>query len=163
MVLTAERCSSFMLSLAPRAQEFSNAESMVSTCSHLVPEESVERLELSTPEVRWQWYRAQSSFAPDLGRFPLSLPGVAGSPSVFVENSQSVSQLPGQPVASLPVLVPQLVDKMSVSKSSQQIVDKPVPKVVKKKRAVTLMRFLLRLSRFTVLFLFRTRLLTRLL
>ena len=45
-------------SLAPRAQELSNVESMVSTCSHLVPEESVEQLELSTPEVRWQWCRA---------------------------------------------------------------------------------------------------------
>ena len=76
--------------LAPCAQEMSNVESMVSACSHLVLEESVEQLELSTPEVRWQWYRAQSSHAPDLGRFPVSLPGVAGSPSVLVENSRSV-------------------------------------------------------------------------
>ena len=58
-------------SLAPCAQKLSNVESMVSTSSQLVPEVSVEQLELSTPEVRWQWYRAQSSFAPDLGRcFP---------------------------------------------------------------------------------------------
>ena len=74
-------------------------ESMVCTSFNLVPE-SVEQLELGTPEVRSQWYRAQSSFAPDLGRFPVSLPGVAGSPSVLVENSLSVSQLLGQPVIS---------------------------------------------------------------
>ena len=69
----------------------------------------------------------------------MSLPGVAGSPSVLVGNSQSVSQLPGQPVASLSVPVPQLVEKMGkkpitpVSKSSHNL----VPKVVQKKRAVT--------------------------
>ena len=125
-------------SLAPRAQELSNVESMVSTSSHLVPE-SVEQLELGTPEVRSQWYRAQSSFAPDLGRFPVSLPGVAGSPSVLVENSLSVSQLLGQPVMSSLFHVPQLGKKPipSVSKSSQQIVDNPAPKVVRKKRVVT--------------------------
>ena len=101
MVLTAERCNSFWLSLLLLcAQELSNVESMVSTSSHLVPEVSAEQLDLSTPEVRWQWYRAQSSLAPDLGGFPVSLPGVAGSASVLMENSQSVSQLPGQPVVS---------------------------------------------------------------
>ena len=53
-------------------------ESMVSACSHLVLEESVEQNELSTPEVRQQAYRAESSHAPDLGRwFLVSLPGVA--------------------------------------------------------------------------------------
>ena len=97
-------------SLAPRAQELSNVESMVSTSSHLVPE-SIEQLELGTPEVRSQWYRAQSSFAPDLGWFPVSLPGVAGSPSVLVENSLSVSQLLGQPVMSSLFPVPQLGKK----------------------------------------------------
>ena len=78
-------------------------ESMVSTSSQLVPEESVEHFELSTPEVRWQWYRAHPSVAPDLGRFPVALPGVAGSASVLV------------PVGKKPTA--------SVSKSSQQIVD----------------------------------------
>ena len=82
-------------SLAPCAQELSNVESMVSTSSQLVPEESVEQLELSTPEVRWQWWcRPHPSVAPDLGRFPVALPGVAGSASMSVENLQSVSQLP---------------------------------------------------------------------
>ena len=60
-------------------------ESMVSTSSQLVPEESVGQLGLSTREVRWQWYRAHPSVAPDLGRCPVALPGVAGSASVSVE------------------------------------------------------------------------------
>ena len=120
-------------SLAPRAQELSNVESMVSTSAQFVPEESVEQRELSTSEVRWQWYRAHPSVAPDLSRF---LPGVAGSASASVENLQSVSQLPGLPVVSLPV--PEGKKPIaSVSKSSQQIVDSPAPKVVKKKREVT--------------------------
>ena len=137
MVLTAETLQ-FLLaqSLAPGAQELSNVESMVNTSSQLVPEESVELLELSTPEVRWQWYRAHPSVAPELDRFPVALPGVAGSVSVSVENLQSVSQLPGQPVVSLPVPVGKK-PITSVTKSSQQTVDTPVPKVVKKKREVT--------------------------
>ena len=118
-------------SLAPRAQELSNVESVVSTSSQFVPEESVEQRELSTPEVRWQWYRAHPSGAPNLCRFPVALPGVAGSASLSVDNLQSVSQLLGQPVVSLPV--PEGKKPIaSVSKSSQQIVDSPAPKVVKK-------------------------------
>ena len=123
-------------SLAPGSQDLSNVESMVNTSSQLVPEESVEQLELSTPDVRWHWYRAHRSVAPELDRFPMALPGVAGSVSVSVENSQSVSQLPGQPVVSLPVPVGNK-PITSVSKSSQQTVDTPVPKVAKKKREVT--------------------------
>ena len=106
-------------------------ESMVNTSSQLVPEDSVEQLELSTPEVRWQWYRAHPSVAPVLDRFPVALLGVAR-----LENSQSVSQLPGQPVVSLPVPVGKK-PTTSVPKSSQQTVDTPVPKVVKKEREVT--------------------------
>ena len=53
MVLTAERSNSFRLSfLLLCAHEMNNVESMVSACSHLVLEESVDQLELSTPEVR---------------------------------------------------------------------------------------------------------------
>ena len=49
---------------------------------------------------------------------------------------QSVSQLPGQPVVSLPV--PEGKKPIaSFSKSSEQIVDSPATKVVKKKREVT--------------------------
>ena len=110
-------------------------DSMVSTSSHLVPEVSVEQLELSTPEVRWQWYRAQSLLVSDLGRFPVSLPDDAGSASVLMENSQYISQLSGQAVVSSLFAVPQRGKKpiTSVSKSSQQIVDNLVPKVVGKK------------------------------
>ena len=85
--------SLFVSAVCPSLAVGLDSRSMVSTCSHLVPEESVEQLDLSTAEGRWQWYRAKSSRAPDLGRFPVSLPGVAGSPSVLVENSQSVSQV----------------------------------------------------------------------
>ena len=53
-----------------------------------------------------------------------------------VENSQSVSQLPGQPVVSLPVPVGKK-PITSVSKSSLQTVGTPVPKVAKKEREVT--------------------------
>ena len=49
-----------------------------------------EQHELSTPEVRWQWYRAHPSVAVDLGRFPVALLGVAGSASVSGEKLQSV-------------------------------------------------------------------------
>ena len=98
--------------------------------------ECVEQLKLSTPEVRWQWYLAHPSVAPELGRFSVALPGVAGSASVSVDTLQSVSQLPGQPVVSLPVPVGKKPIATG-SKSSQQIVDTPVPKVVKKKHEVT--------------------------
>ena len=64
------RHEQFLLAQSLAAPELSDVESMVSTSSRLVPEVSVEQLELSTPEVRWQ-----SSSAPDLGRFPVSLPG----------------------------------------------------------------------------------------
>ena len=67
---------------------------------------------------------------------PWSVPRVAGSASELVENSQYVSQLRGQAVVSSLFPVPQRGKKPTTSdpKSSQQIVDNPVPKVVKKKR-----------------------------
>ena len=76
---------------------------------------------------------------PILVGFPVALPGVAGSPSVLVENSRSVlGTFLESPSFSLPDPAPQLGKKpvTSVSKSSQQIVDNHVPKVGRKKRAV---------------------------
>ena len=61
-------------------------ESMVNTSSHLVPEESVEQLELSSQKFAGSG-RAHPSVAPELGRFPVALPGVAGSASVSVETN----------------------------------------------------------------------------
>ena len=67
---------------------------MVSACSRLVPEENGEQLELSTPAARWQWYRVQCSLAPDLCRFPVSLPGDVLGTSHATESAVSGPPVP---------------------------------------------------------------------
>ena len=64
--------------------------------SYLV-QKNVERLEHSTPEARWQWYRLHSSLAPDLCRFPVSLPGNVQATSHATE---SVAPAPVESSAS---------------------------------------------------------------
>ena len=130
--------------------------------SHLV-QEGVKQLDLSTPEARWQWYRVRTSPAPDLSRFPVSLPGDVqelsnrkrAKPVLLLILCLRLGLRPCwwnlrslplgifcEPVAARSLHVPQLVEnvgklpKRSANKFSQQMVDNPAPKMVKKKRAV---------------------------